>query len=99
MAWHESDSDLEIEWEKSVSRKYELDLKSREERIFQQAINALKMVETLEEKEVDVDGKKQKVNIITFYLPKNFAGNEMNSDYRDSQKIDLIANNDNRLNE
>jgi len=99
MIWHESDSNLEIEWNKSVIRKHELDLKSRDEYKFQKAITALKMIETPEIEEVDIKGKLQKVNVVNFYLPKNFAGDDMDSDYRDAQKIKLIENNVNRLNE
>jgi len=97
MGWHESDEDLEIEWDKSIKRQREIDLKSRAERKFQIAIGALRMVETPEIQEVEVNGILQKVNVVNFYPPKNFAGDDMDSDYRDSQKVDLIKNNDDRL--
>lgn len=99
MEWDESDTNLKSEWDKSIARQRALDLKSREERKLQQSINALRMVEKRETEEVEIKGTPQKVTVINFYLPKNFAGNEMDSDYRDAQKIALIENNNNRLNE
>lgn len=99
MTFHESDADLEIELTKSLERQYALDIKSREERKYQQSINSLKMVEKPETKEIQVNGNTQTVNVINFYIPKNYAGNDMDPEYRDAQKLALIANNTARLGE
>ena len=100
MTWHESDTDLQAEWALSVARKLKLDNQSKEERTYQERIGQLKMVETSEMTSVtDKDGKTYDVQVTVFKMPKNFAGEDMASEYRDSQKSTLIENNTERLEE
>jgi len=97
MSWDESDTDLKGEWDKSIYRRQQLDLKLRAEREFQNCINALKMEQVIEMTDVTVDGKTVRIPTTKFVLPKNFAGDDMDADYRIEQKGKLIINNDTRL--
>jgi len=92
MSWDESDTDLKEEWNKSIVRQQDANTKSRQERDYQNKINALKMQQVQIINDVTVDGKTVQVPTTGFVMPKNFAGDTMDTGYRDSQKADLIKN-------
>jgi len=97
MEWDDSDTAIKTEYEESIIRKHALDIKSREERKFQQTINSLRMVERQVVEEVTIDSVLHQVNVSKFFQPKNFAGDDMQESYRTAQKTKLLANNQTRL--
>ena len=77
MSWHESDSDIEAKFAELRARETIFETQIGQIRKYQRNINNLKMIPSSE---------------TIFSLPANFAGNEIDSAYRDSQKADLIVN-------
>lgn len=92
MVWHESDSDIEVLFTKLREKETSLDKKIRKLRTYQVNINRLKFTANSEIETVTINGKDTTQRITKFYPPNNYAGNEMNEEYRVSQKAALIVN-------
>jgi len=90
--WDTSDSDIEAKFTELTERETFLNTQLRQIRKYQRSINSLKMVESSEMQDVVVNEKTVQQVVTIFSLPTNFAGNEITTAYRDSQKTDLIIN-------
>ena len=90
--WDTSDSDIEAKFAELKEKEAILQAQISQIRIYQRNINNLKMVPSSEMQDVVVNDVTVREVVTTFSLPANFAGNEISSDYRDSQKADLIVN-------
>ncbi len=97
MTWHESDLSLEEKYNLLKKMEDSLELQLSTVRHFQIGINNLKMTAKQEMSVIKV-GEESKI-VTKHYSPKDNAGNDMDEDYRTSQKESLIINIDNFLNE
>lgn len=92
MSWDTSDSKIESKFAELKEREGILRVELAQLITYQICINSLKMTPSSEMQDVVVNDVTTKQQVTAFSLPVNFAGNEISSDYRDSQKADLIVN-------
>ena len=92
MTFHESDKSLEDNFNKLRERENDLESKLKTIRQFQTNISNLRLIAKEETEIITVNKKEQTKKVIKYYSPKNNAGNDMDEDYRTSQKVSLIIN-------
>jgi len=80
MSWDPTDSDIEVKFTELLGKETELRTQIRQIRTYQQNINNVKLVPSLE----IIEG------VIIFSPPPDYAGNPMDDNYRIGQKAELI---------
>ena len=89
MGWHTSDADIKTEWDASRKREERLRLLINQEIDNQECMNKLKMVETQEFEEKEIDGKITSQKVVNYYLPKDSSQTIMTEKKRDELKTKL----------
>jgi len=85
MSWDQSDVEIHVKYDELSTIIQNISEQKRAVTILLQAINSLKMKDYAI---YDERGQTQ----IGYSLPKNIAGDEMDRDYRISQKVKLLVN-------
>lgn len=85
MVWDKSDSDIEEKFTQITTQRESLEKKLMELRTLQKCVISLRLIENT----VTIEDGIRKT---TYNSPKDQAGNQMDSDYRDEQKKLLIIN-------